>query len=121
MQKETFHFVYHRDDEQKRPEGYTSGGMGVYLHGTLEKEAGYDIAWMSNDFMSVPDGVYPATYNGKEGATLFLSRRSFSEDHIQLRGLVVWNNDPEFKDTEQEFLDERSFFKPHEYKRTKIL
>lgn len=115
--KETFHFVYHKEDERKRPDGYSLSGLGVYLHGLLEDEAGYDIPWASSDFLNIPDGVYPATFNGQEGATLFLTRRSYELPHIQLRGLVVWNHDPEFKETENDFWKGENFFKFYEYKR----
>lgn len=70
--------------------GHVPGGVGVYLHGQAENEAGFDIPDSTVDLSTVPDGLHEATVNGHSGYTLYLWRST-----AMLRGLVVKEGDAE--------------------------
>lgn len=70
------------------PRGWVDGGVGVFLHGQAEGEAGFDIPASSVNLATLADGEHPAALNGNSGYTLFLWRNP-----QMLRGLVAKNSD----------------------------
>lgn len=94
QKNQTIHFVFKRDDEgnEIRPEGMTAPGH-VYMHGELEDESGWDIPFSATNFRELQDGLYPATFNGDEGYTLYFWQDQLDVNVFRPRGLLVRNTD----------------------------
>lgn len=71
--------------------GWVPGGVGVYLHGRAEEEAGFDIPDSNVDLNVFENGVYPVRVNGNPGYTLFFWRAT--NGTRMPRGLVVKDTD----------------------------
>lgn len=71
-------------------DGHFEGGVGVYLHGRAEAQAGFDIPSSNVDLSTLENGVYDTKLNEKCGYTLFMWR---TKSGGMLRGLVVENED----------------------------
>jgi hypothetical protein len=82
---------YCEGQDSETPKGWTPGGIGVFLHGQAETEAGFDIPDSSVNLFLCKDGEHPVKFNGKTGYTLFLWRHA--EVTSLLRGLVCKNSD----------------------------
>jgi hypothetical protein len=73
--------------------GAVHGGVGVYLHGQAEVEAGFDVPDTNIDLATVPDGTHAVWVNDQPGYILALWRSS--QGPLRLRGLVVKDTDAE--------------------------
>lgn len=76
--------------DHRAAEGHFDGGVGVYLHGKAEDEAGFDIPSSNINLRNLDNGVYEALLNGRGVYTLFMWRASNTG---MLRGLVVDNTE----------------------------
>lgn len=101
--------VEDRTVDRNCPEGYFPGGFGVYLHGELEDQAHYDIAYSSVDLRELDDGIYPATHKSEDQCTLYLwSHTEYGPK--RLRGLVVLNDDIEgIKHAKMKYAEKSTF------------
>ncbi len=95
----TIEFVCSSASSSELPPGFFPGGVGVFLHGDIEDQVGYDIPDSSVSLWGLEDGKHPAKVNGDEGFTLFLWRHP-----NMLRGLVVKDSDASaLQDAEEKF------------------
>lgn len=94
-----FHYAVDENRNEIVPDNMLSSG-NVYLHGEAEDEAGFDIPYADVVYRELEDGVYPATFNGKEGYTLYfwMNRTDTSINYTIPRGLVVKNTDIVFNE-----------------------
>lgn len=75
--------------------------IGVYLHGKLEKENGYDLCKVdeceSGFYRNKEDGIYPCTVEMTNGnryeATMYLWQIPLAHNTKQTKALVVRNDD----------------------------
>ena len=88
-----------------------SNGIGIYLHGTLEEENGFDLCNIEEPLSK--DGTYMVDCilaNGNvRRSNLYFWTIKYG-DETQLRGLVCDCNDKEANEYAREMLDERSVF-----------
>lgn len=82
---------YCEGQSSKTPLAWFPGGVGVFLHGQAETEAGFDIPDSSVNLLLCEEGEHPAVVNGQSGYTLFLWRHA--EVTGLCRGLVCKNSD----------------------------
>lgn len=94
QEAQTIHFVFKRDADgnEIRPEGMTAPGH-VYMHGELESESGWDIPFSATNFKNIETGLYPATFNGEDGYTLYFWQKQLDVKVFQPRGLLVRDTD----------------------------
>lgn len=99
MTLKTINFYYAVDENKNDivPENMISSG-NVYLHGEAEDEAGFDIPYADVVYRELKDGIYPATFNGKEGYTLYFWISQVDVNYTIPRGLVVKNTDIEYQE-----------------------
>ncbi len=95
--------------EDEKPGTYFSAALGWYLHGELEKIAGFDLTWSSVDPKKVETGIYPCTFNNSIDAILFCWSINYGERN-RLRGLIVKKDDYEaIKDAQTKFDNKKEF------------
>lgn len=93
---DVIHFFYQKNEEGEviRPENMHAPGH-VYMHGDLEDECGWDIPFCAVNFREIEDGIYPATFNGEEGYSLYYWQKELDINYYKPRGLLVRNADLE--------------------------